>query len=301
MSSFDLTQLNQAFAIPGQLSFQQHPSGLVVAEIDNAHARAGVFLQGAQLTRWTPHRQVPVIWLSPAAKFAEGKAIRGGIPVCWPWFGAHDTEPELPAHGYARTSVWEVVKAATGEDGATCLVLRLLAKRPSLWPHETPLEIRLVVGQTLAIELVTRNLGTEPVLVRQALHTYFQVADVRQVEIHGLDGYPYLDKLDGVRKQQAGAVVFSGELDRVYLDQGGYCLIDDPGLQRHIRIAKRGSHSTIVWNPWSEKAAKLGDMGEDGHLGMVCVESANADEDVVRLEPGAEHGLRVEYSVEDHH
>jgi D-hexose-6-phosphate mutarotase len=130
------------------------------------------------------------------------------------------------------------------------------------------------------------------------LHTYFQVADVRGIGIHGLDGCRYLDKLDGELKQQAGPLVLNGELDRVYSDQGGDCLINDPGLQRRIRIAKQGSHSTIVWNPWSEKAAKLGDMNEEGYLGMVCVESANAGEDVVSLEPGAEHRLRVEYSVE---
>lgn len=298
MPYVDLIQLNQTFAIPGHLCFQQHLSGLAVAEIANAHARASIFLQGAQLTEWTPKGHAPVVWLSPAATFAEGKAIRGGIPICWPWFGAHDTEPGFPAHGYARTSVWEVAETSTREDGATCLVLRLPVKQPALWPYQTPLEIRLAVGRRLEIELITRNEGHEPVLIGQALHTYFQVADVRGIRIHGLDGYPYLDKLDGKLKQQAGPVVFGGELDRVYADQGGDCLIEDPGSERRIRIAKQGSHSTIVWNPWSEKAAKLGDMGDEGYLGMVCVESANAGEDVVLLEPGEEHGLRVEYSVE---
>jgi len=297
MPQLDLPALNQKYAIPGQLEFRETPGGLVAAEINNTHGHATLFLQGAHLTDWTPHGQKPVIWLSPKAVFAKGKAIRGGVPVCWPWFGAHDSEPGFPAHGYARSSLWEVAETSAREDGATCLALRLPGKQP-VWPYDAPAELRLAVGKTLEIELATRNLGTEAVVLGQALHAYFLVDDARRIEIGGLDGCPYIDKLDGQRKRQAGPVGISGEVDRIYLDSTGDCLIDDPGLGRRIRIAKRGSASTIVWNPWTEKARQLGDLGEDGYLGMVCVESANAAEDVVGLAPGAEHSLWVEYSVE---
>jgi len=297
MTSYDLQALNRTFALPGQLSFQQTADGLAVAKIANAHARASIFLQGAQLTEWTPHGQAPVIWLSPAAQFIEGKAIRGGVPVCWPWFGGHASEPGFPAHGYARTSPWEVLETAALEDGTTRLSLRL-PPNPALWPHNTPLEIRLSVGKTLEIELRTRNQGTETVVLGQALHTYFKVADVRRIAILGLDGCPYIDKLDGAGKRQAGPVGVAGEVDRVYLEVGGDCWIEDAGLGRRIRIGKRGSASTIVWNPWIEKAAQLGDLGEDGYLGMVCVETANAALDTVSLAVGEEHRLAAVYSVE---
>jgi glucose-6-phosphate 1-epimerase len=294
MSFYDLPALNQTFGLPGQLRFTETGDGQAVAEIANTHAEATLHLQGAQLTGWTPRGQAPVIWLSPKAVFAPGKAIRGGVPVCWPWFG---DRAGGPAHGYARTSPWEVAASAQAEDGATCLVLRLPAQ-PALWPHETPVEIRLSVGATLEIELATRNLGAEAVVLSQALHTYFQVADVRRIALEGLDGRDYFDKLDGQRKRQAGAVVFDGEVDRVYRDEGGDCVIDDPGLGRRIRIAKQGSASTVVWNPWTDKGRQLGDLGEDGHLGMVCVETANAGEDAVTLAPGAAHRLKAAYRVE---
>ncbi len=297
MPHLDLSALNQRFALPGQLDFRENPGGLVVAEINNTHGHATLFLQGAHLTDWTPHGQEPVIWLSPKAMFAEGKAIRGGIPVCWPWFGAHTSEPDFPAHGYARITLWEVTETAGLEDGTTRIALHL-PWNPSLWPYDTPVEFLLTVGKTLGMELTTRNQGTEAVVLGQALHAYFQVGDVRRIEIGGLDGCPYVDKLDGQRKKQMGPVAIGGEVDRIYLDSTRDCVISDPGLGRRIRISKRGSHSTIVWNPWVEKASQLGDLGDDGHLGMVCVESANAAEDVVNLHPGMEHRLWVEYSLE---
>jgi D-hexose-6-phosphate mutarotase len=151
----------------------------------------------------------------------------------------------------------------------------------------------------LEIELITRNTGVTPITVSEALHTYFQVGDVREIAVNGLDGCEYLDKVDGYkRKQQAGPVTFSGELDRVYLDTVTDCLIDDPGLNRRIRITKRGSRSTVVWNPWSEKAAKMGDLGGDGFLKMVCVESANAADNLVTISSGEEHRLGVIYRLE---
>lgn len=299
MSLIDIAALNRSFGIPGHLDFSESPEGLVLAKIGNAHAVATVYLQGAHLTEWTPHGQAPVLWLSPNALLAEGKAIRGGVPVCWPWFGAHPGSPGLPAHGVARTSVWEVAGSGGLEDGSTWLALRLPQADPSLWSHSTPVEIRLTVGKTLGIELSTRNAGMETVDISQALHAYFQVGDVRQARILGLDGCAYVDKTDGNRrKTQTGPLAIAAEVDRIYLDSSADCLIEDPVLKRRVRIQKTGSASTIVWNPWAEKSAQLADLGPDVYLSMVCVESANADEDKVSLSPGAEHRLSVSYGVE---
>ncbi|MCX7109949.1 MAG: D-hexose-6-phosphate mutarotase [Proteobacteria bacterium] len=302
MTKVDLPAVNQKFAIDGHLNFNNGPGGLAIAEIGNLHASANIFLQGAHLASWTPRRRQPVIWLSPLARFAEGKPIRGGVPVCWPWFASHPSEANFPFHGFARTSLWEVAETAKLDDGGTLLVLRLPPNEASLavWPNPTPVEIRFTVGDTLGIELVTRNEGAAPVIIGQALHAYFRVGDVRQIAILGLDGHPYIDKLEeGKRKQQEGQIRIGGEVDRIYLDAGGDCQIEDPSLKRRILIGKQGSHSTIVWNPGAEKAAAIADMGEACHANMVCVETANAADDVVTIAPGAEHKLSIRYSVEN--
>lgn len=301
MSTLDSTALNARYGIPDQLSFKDAQGGLVVVEVNNTHATASIALQGAHLMTWAPKDAAPVIWLSKAAKLAPGKSIRGGVPICWPWFGAHANEPTFPGHGFARTVPWDLLETQKLANGATRLSFRLVhsdATRAQ-WPHPSEVEIHMVIGPTLEIDLVTRNTGTAPITVGDALHTYFEVGDVRKVKVHGLDGCPYIDKVDGgARKQQAGPVTIAGEVDRIYLESTADCVIEDPVLERRIRIAKKGSASSVVWNPWVEKANKMGDLGENGYLNMLCVESTNADADVVNIPAGAEHHLWVRYSVE---
>ncbi len=297
----DFSAVNARLGIPGQVLFKAGAGGLAVVEVTNAQASATIALQGAHLMTWTPRGQKPVIWLSRAAKFVPGKSIRGGVPICWPWFGPHVSEAAFPAHGFARTVLWEAISVEALSTGSTRLMFRLIANDATRaqWPYATPLECRMTIGSELEIELATRNLSNSAITIGDALHTYFEVSDARKISIHGLDACPYLDKVDGgKRKQQSGPVTINAEVDRIYLDSTADCLIDDPGFQRRLRIAKRGSRSTVVWNPWIEKAAKMGDLGENGYLNMVCVESTNAADDVVTIAPGAEHRLWVRYSVE---
>ena len=297
----DIAALNARYGIPGQLTVKAGPGDLAMVEVANAQASATLALQGAQVLQWAPLGQQPVIWLSGAARYAIGKSIRGGIPLCWPWFGPHPSEADFPAHGFARTSLWEIVDTQVLADGATRIGLRLKHTDASraLWPHAAELECQISVAATLEIDLLTRNTGSASITIGQALHTYFAVSDVRRTRIEGLEGCHYLDKVDGGRrKEQMGPVSFVAETDRTYLDTAADCLIDDPGLARRIRIHKRGSRSTVVWNPWIEKATRLGDLGADGWLHMVCVESANAADDVVTVPPGAEHRLEVRYTLE---
>ena len=300
-----LEAMNQQFALGSDemptLCFEEGPGGLVIARINNAQATAAIALQGAHLLEWTPQGSYPVIWLSQAAKFAKGKSIRGGIPICWPWFGAHPSEEGFPAHGFARTADWTVVASAELEDGSTQIRLALpkVDQPEALWPEETAVEYVLTIGRTLEMALVTRNGSDHAVTISQALHTYFAVSDIRDIAIDGLDGCDYLDKVeDFARKQQSGDVTFSSEVDRIYLEAAGDCLIKDAGLKRSIRISKTGSASTVVWNPWDEKSRQMGDMGREGYRGMVCVESANAAEDAVTIAPNGEHCLKVRYDVE---
>ena len=298
----DLAALNAHHAIPRQVTFKEGPGGLVVAEITNAHASATLALQGAQVLTWAPLGQAPVIWLSRAARFAPGKSIRGGVPVCWPWFGPHASDSSLPAHGYARTVPWEVIETRALDDGATELTLVLVQSEQTRaqWPHRARLSLRIGIGRTLKLALTTVNAGNENIVIGEALHTYFEIGDIAEIRIAGLEGSEYLDKTGGgsARRRQDGPVTFTAETDRIYLNTEAECMIEDARLRRRIRIAKTGSRSTVVWNPWEAKADKMGDLGPDGWRGMVCVESANAADNAVTLKAGASHTLAVEYRAE---
>lgn len=295
-----IAELNHRFGADSAVRFKEFAPGFPVLELHNAQASAAIALQGAQVMTWAPKGQAPVIWLSRAAKFVPGKSIRGGVPVCWPWFGAHATEPSFPGHGFARTVPWELLQAQTrGAETHLSFRLNPSSAPAAQWPRGAEAMLNLVVGTTLALTLVTRNTGAQPLPLTEALHTYFEVGDVQEVAVHGLDGLSYLDKVENMaRKRQSGPVTVSGEVDRIYLDSTADCIIDDPALNRRIRVAQRGGRSTILWNPWIEKAAKMGDLGEDGYLQMICVESGNAAENAVQVAPGAEHRLEVTYSVE---
>ncbi|MDX8386594.1 MAG: D-hexose-6-phosphate mutarotase [Gallionella sp.] len=296
-------QLNEQFGIAGQLSFRDDASGLVIAEISNEQATASLCLQGAHLMTWQPKSQtVPVVWLSQDAKLVAGKSIRGGAPVCWPWFGAHATESGFPGHGFARTVPWQVTASGCDPDGATRLTLRLVEseKTKAQWPHSCDLDLTVIVGETLRMEMSTENTGTEDFVIGEALHTYLQISDIGTVSITGLENCDYWDKVGGsTMRKQDGAITFTGEADRVYINTSSECVIHDDKLKRRIHITKSGSQSTVVWTPWEEKANKMGDMGQpDGWREMVCVESVNAIENVVRVASGSKHTLIVEYKAE---
>lgn len=302
MSQSDIVTLNKNFGIAGQLEFVQDAGGLTIARIANAHGQSSIALQGAHIMTFQPDGEQPVIWLSPAARLVQGKSIRGGVPICWPWFGAHASEPTFPAHGFARTVAWQVAASEALPGGSTCITFELPQNSmpPAQWPH--PCRVRLVVkvGKTLAAELITENTGNTAFEIGEALHTYFTISDVDELRITGMEGCTYLDKVGVAQTRvQQGAIQIACEVDRIYIDTEADCLIEDAGFKRCIRIAKSGSRSNVVWNPWIEKSAKMGDFGSDtGYRGMVCVESANADRNVVMVAPGSTHSLRVVYSTE---
>lgn len=296
-------QLNTQFGIKGQLEFREDASGLVVADIRNQHASASLCLQGAHLMTWKPGSQPePVIWLSHDAKLAVGKSIRGGVPVCWPWFGPHVSESGFPGHGFARTVPWQVVETDTGPDGSTRLTLRLIdsEKTRAQWPYASKLNLTVIFGDILHMELTTENTGATDFVVGEALHTYFQIGDIAAVRVKGLENCEYWDKVGGsALKKQIDAISFSGETDRVYINTASECVIEDDKLKRRIHVAKSGSLSTVVWTPWTDKANKMGDMGQpDGWREMVCVETGNAMENKVKVAPGSRHTMIVEYRAE---
>jgi len=302
MGQADIDSLNQSYGIPGQLEFAQGESGLITASITNAHAQSVIALQGAHIMTFKPNGMEPVVWLSPVAKLVKGKSIRGGVPICWPWFGAHASDPAFPSHGFARTALWQVVESRALQDGSTQITFELPERSIPVdqWAHPCRARLVATVGKTLTVELTTENTGNKPFQIGEALHTYFAISDVDALRITGMEDCVYLDKVGTAETRiQQGAIEIASEVDRIYIDTETDCLIEDAGFKRRIRIAKSGSKSNIVWNPWIEKSAKMGDFGSDtGYRGMVCVESANAASNQVTVLPGETHSLRVVYSTE---
>ena len=294
--------LSRKFAGNNFMRFTQFADGIVVAEIDNPLATATISLYGGHVVAWCPkHQTTPVLWLSKLAKFATGKAIRGGVPICWPWFGAHPSDKNLPGHGYARISPWDVDSVRTLEGGATEIKLTLLESDLSSahWSHSVRLSAIITVGSTLTIELTTTNNRDQEITLSEGLHTYFQISDIANISVLGLDGCEYVDLIsDNIRRKQVGAIKFDGELGRIYVNTKATCVIEDPQFNRRIRIEKSGSLSTAVWNPWDITASKMDDLGVNGWRDMVCVESANAVGNPVTLTSGESHSLVSIYSAE---
>lgn len=267
--------------------------GLPVLEVTTGTMRATLSLQGGQLLSFTPAGDRDWLWLSRRALFEPGKAIRGGIPLCWPWFGPAP-DAALPAHGFARTHRWTLEDITHAGNGAELrLALADDASTRRLWPHPFRLQLRLLLGHDLQLELEATNTGTAPVQLGHALHSYFRVDDIAGVRITGLDGCHYLDQLQQhARLPQRGDVTIDREVDRIY-EGGSHCLLHDGA--RQLAIDATGCGSTIVWNPWQDKAARLADMGDDEYRGFVCIENGNTGRATVTLAPGARHAsaLRV--------
>lgn len=298
-----LAELQHRFANADFLTFSEKSPGFIAVEVKTAFSTATVALQGAHVLTWQPKGQKPVIWLSKAAKFVPGKSVRGGVPICWPWFGPHATDATYPGHGFARTIPWSLLDARKLPDGRVRLEFapELNDAARTQWPHASSVKYSVTLGQELVVALATKNIGDTPFVLGQALHTYFVVGDIRQASVAGLEGRAHIDKVaGGKRRKQKGAVTFTGETDRIYLDTAGCCGIVDPVLKRTILITSTGSRSTVVWNPWEEKAAKMGDFGKEGPWKMVCVETANAADDVITLAPGETHRMTAQYRVIKH-
>lgn len=280
------------FTTPGRIVFRD-ASPAPVAVLVSPYGSAEVSLYGAHVLSCRPTGHAPLLWLAESYKTLQpGKAIRGGIPVCWPWFGAAGKEG-LPSHGFARTQVWSVISTEFDKD-STSVTFGLVStpETKALWPHDFKLELTVTVGPAFKVELATTNIGDAPFEITEALHTYFRVKNVADASVTGLDGQPYIDKAPGgADAVQSGAVTFSGETDRVYNHHATAAIISDPGIGRRIAIEKDGSQATVVWNPWIEKAARLADMADDDWPHFVCVETANAGAAPVAVAPGARHVL----------
>lgn len=292
--------LSEQYGVPGHVTFRAGPGGLAAAVIENEHASALITFAGGHVVHYQTKGQEPVLWVSPNAVFEAGKAIRGGVPVCWPWFGQHPTDSSKPMHGFVRTMVWNLAGTRALEDGSTEVRLFITdtPETRALWPHPFRLEIIVTVGPALRVELAAFNTGSEPFTYTAGLHPYFQVSDTSRIRITGLEGVSYLDKEDGFRRKPGEETLrISGPFDRIYTGTERDMVIHDEGYGRAIRIHKSGSRTSVVWNP-GENAARMPDLGAGNERTFVCAETVNAVDDTVTVAPGEEARLGMAVTVE---
>lgn len=294
-------ELNEKFAINGQLHFEQNSSGIVVAEIMSQYSRVKISTYGAQVLSYLPEGEVEdVLFLSEKAIYGQGKAIRGGIPVCWPCFSDDDSGFDLPAHGFARNQVWQVIATNIREDGSVTISLALGHTDDSIaiWPYEFSLVLEVVINASLEMVLTTKNLSQESFVITQALHTYFNIRDIDDIEIVGLDKLQYLDKLTHFSEMtQEGHVQVASEIDRVYLTPPATVNLTKTGFARDIVITSVGNESLVVWNPGRESASLLSDIAATSYKKFICIETANAVVDKVLIAAGGCHSITAKYQV----
>lgn len=298
----DITQLNKQFGIDGVVSFIPGQGGLTKMVVKTPAAEGEIYLHGAHVAGYRPAGGRGAIWMSKQSWFEPSKPIRGGVPICWPWFGAHPSRSDLPGHGFARLREW-TVKSVQRQGDAVSVELSLSAdeKTKAIWPGEFELNFTVTIGPSLIMQLKTTNTGREAFSYAEALHTYLAVSDVRNVQVRGLEGAEYIDTVGGqsrLTRQADAPLTFSAETDSTYAGNESTCTLEDPAWGRRIAIAKSGSRTTQVWNPWIAKAARMPDFGDNEWPEMLCIETCNAKEDSLTLRPGESHTMEAHISAE---
>lgn len=301
-----LQSLTDDFGIPGVLEFTRR-GDLLCLEITAPALTASVTLHGAHLLSWQPAGEAPVLFLSERSEFTPGKAIRGGVPVIWPWFGPRtaispppEGAPDSPSHGFVRTSVWRLQFAAvTAEAVHLSFTLAPSPESRALGFDGFRLAYQLILGRDLTLRLTVANDGPGDLQFEEALHTYFAVTEIEYVDLSGTEATEYLDKPDGMKRkrQPDAALAFTEVTDRVYLATEATCHINDTAGERTVHIAKSHSRNTVVWNPWAELTAGLADMEPNAWHRMLCVETANVGDAAVTLSPGAAHTVEAQITV----
>jgi len=288
----NIEELDDNFSIEGEVGFAELEENMAFITVSNKYADADICLYGAHITNFKPHKAMPVLWMSPESNFEEGKPIRGGIPVCFPWFGQHITDSVKPQHGFARLMYWNVKEAATLASGETLIRLQLCssAETKIYWEHDFCAEMTFVIGKTLNATLKVTNTSSIPFEYTCALHSYYNISSIEEITIEGLQNTGYYNQLDGEEYTQepSGLKIQKAET-RHYYNTEVPCIINDPLFGRRIRVAKSGSKVTTVWNPGEETCAKIDDMPDDAFHAFVCIEAVNAFNDIIKLAPGETH------------
>jgi len=273
--------------------------GLVKVDITSPLAHGEMYVHGAHVTSWRPAGSDEVLFLSSKSRWEDGQAIRGGIPICFPWFRGKADDPHAPAHGFVRTRPWQLYSIIESTDGVTVTMFTESDEQTRRWcPAEFRLVHRVTFGPELRLELVCINTGRTVFHFEEALHTYNRAADVEAVRLQGLDGTRFLDNTDSnMEKTQLGDVTIASQTDNAYIKTQNAVDLLDPKMRRRIRLQKANSSTTVVWNPWQEGASRLRDLGEGEWKQFLCVEASNIMGAAVTLAPGQEHTMSVVLSV----
>ena len=289
----DIAILNKRFGAPGRIAFRTGEAGLPIVALVNQYGSCEVSLYGGHVLDYRPTGHVPVLFLSRQSAYEPGKPIRGGIPICWPWFGPSQ-DKALPLHGFARILQWDL--QAT-EYTAEVTELRLTLSASDLtrryWPHDFELTLRVWLDQRLNIALTTVNRDAQAFTFTQAFHPYFRVRQIMDINVRGLEAAPYTDRLTGQAATQEGLLNIRSETDRIYTPAAPECVLHDPGVGRAIALAYTGADRLVIWNPWIDKARAMPDFGDDEYTRMLCIEPANTADSAVTLAPGEQHTLSL--------
>ena len=293
----NIERLNANFGIQGQVNFETGNGGLPFIHVQNQSASALISIYGGQILSFKPvDEKADMLFLSKKSLYGDGKAIRGGIPVCWPWFGPDPKGLQRPNHGFVRNHLWEVTGTMTTEtETKISLQFTESLKHEKTWKQPFTLTLQFSIAKTLVIKLVTENTGGKPFSITQAFHTYFRIGDINQIQVLGLEGCIYFDKLDqGKEKMQTGVVTITDEIDRIYEDIDNHLVLNDPANNRRIEIASENCRTGVVWNPWQKAMV---DLDERDYQHFVCVETGNIAFDLVQIPPGGENSLITSYKI----
>lgn len=294
-----VAELNRQFEIPGMAKVVMGNGGLAKVMFTSPEASGEMYLQGAHVTAWKPAGVEEMLFVSAQSRWENGVAIRGGVPICFPWFGGKADNPKAPSHGVVRAKAWRL-DGITQAGGAVTASMSTTSDESTKkwWPSDFRLEHRVTFGRELHMELALKNTGASALRFEEALHTYFRVGDIKKARVRGLDGMRYTDKTDSRRvKVQKGDVVITSETDREYLDTPHAVELDDPASRHRIIITNENSRTTVVWNPWEQKAKALADLRDDEWTQMICVETCNVSEFAVDLGPGQEHTMKSTIAI----
>lgn len=270
------------------VSIEQTDTGLEYINVASEFCSAKIFLQGAQLTEFTPIDKKPLIWVSSEEDYQEGKSVRGGIPICWPWFGVN-ANPDWPIHGVARTSLWRADEVTEQDEQIkVSLTLPMAQVDESYWPHKSKLKVEFVLTTKLEVRLTTTNLSNQTITFTQALHTYFPTPAITETQVDGLQGSQYIEFGEGPFEQNE-LVGFARETDMVYTQAADTQRIITPdGI---IEVGRENSSSCVLWNPWIDKSKRLSNFADDEYHTMLCLEAANVMDDSAVVAPGESHTL----------
>ncbi len=305
-NKINIQHLNTNFGIANQIKFVTGKGGLPCIQINNSKASALISIYAAQVLSFKPvNEDADLMFISANAYFQEGKATKGGIPICWPWFGAapeaditeHSKKPD---HGFVRTRFWSVLSTAVLENGDNKIVLQLedSEKTREIWPFRFYLSLEVVIGDSLTLELLTRNTGNKAFSITEAFHTYFNIGDATQATILGLEHTEYIDKNeDFVKACQVGSITIAEETDHIHTDIKHQLTIDDPAFKRKIKISSSGNKNVVVWNPWVKGSAAIADLENDDYKHFICLEIANAAPNSVEILPDSEYRMDANYSI----